>query len=58
MTLLVQLAIKKHNGFVWVMVISQLNGKDLGKVKEMKIKVTPGEGGLFALRYVNLSKIF
>ncbi len=35
---------KKHKGFAHVMVISQLNGQVLSKIKGMEIKVAPVKG--------------
>jgi hypothetical protein len=35
---------KKHTGFAHAMVISQLNGQVLSKIKRMEIKVTPVKG--------------
>jgi hypothetical protein len=35
---------KKHKGFARVMVISQLNGQVLSKIKGMEIKVAPVKG--------------
>ncbi len=35
---------EKHNGFECEMVISKLNGKIVGKIKGMEIKVAPVKG--------------
>ncbi len=39
---------KQHNGFARAMVISKLNGKIIGKVKGMEVKVAPVKGNYSA----------